>query len=75
MRTLPEIVREIRTDWKKVSPYALPYLNAMGTLDSVGQSYGLDDGRAIVNYFLVNASSWKGEVAKRVKKELNQMVR
>lgn len=75
MRTLPEIVKEIRADWKKVSPYALPYLNAMSRLDSVGQKYGLDDGRVIVNYFLVNASSWRGEVARRVKKELNEMVK
>lgn len=74
MRTLTEIIREIRTDWKKVSPYALPYLNAMSRLDHVGQRYGLDDGRAIVNYFLANASGWKGEVARRVKAELKGMV-
>ena len=75
MRNLSEIVKEIRADWKNVSPYALPYLNAMARLDSVGQRYGVDEGRAVVNYFLANAGSWRGEVARRIKKELNQMVK
>jgi hypothetical protein len=75
MRTLQEITREIRADWKNISPYAKPYLNAMSTLDSVGQKYGLDEGRAVVNYFLANAGGWRGEVARRVKKELNLMVK
>ena len=75
MRTLQEITREIRADWKKVSPYALPYLNAMARLDSVGQRYGVDEGRTIVNYFLANCAGWRGEVARRVKAELNVMVK
>lgn len=75
MRNLSEITKEIRADWKNISPYAKPYLQAMSTLDSVGQKYGADEGRAVVNYFLGNASSWRGEVARRVKKELNLMVK
>lgn len=75
MRNLSEIVKEIKADWKNISPYAKPYLNAMSTLDSVGQRYGVDEGRAIVNYFLANCSGWRGEVARRIKKELNLMVR
>lgn len=75
MSTLQEIVREIRADWKNISPYAKPYLQAMGCLDSVGQKYGVDEGRTVVNYFLTNAGGWRGEVARRIKKELNQMVK
>lgn len=75
MRNLSEIAKEIRADWKNVSPYALPYLNAMARLDSVGQRYGVDEGRAVVNYFLANCGGWRGEVARKVKKELNEMVR
>lgn len=75
MRPLFEIAREIDTDWKKVSVYALPYLNAMYSLESIDSKYGLDSGKSIVNYFLANAGSWKGETARRIKKELNQMVR
>ncbi len=75
MRTLPEIVAEIKADWKNVHYSALPYLRAMSDLNSVGESYGADDGRAVVCYFLANSSQWKGETARRVKKELNLMVK
>jgi len=73
-RPLHEIAREIRRDWKPVDYSAKPYLEAMGDLDSVNDKYGEDDGRYIVNYFLSNSSKWKGDVAKRVKAELKQMV-
>lgn len=75
MRKLNEIAREIRTDWKNVSPYALPYLSAMARIENVYDRYGVDEGRAIVCYFLSNCNGWRGEVARRVKKELNQMVK
>jgi hypothetical protein len=74
MRTLREIAREIKSDW--VKPYfgAVPYLNAMAVMNSMDDNYFGDDGRSIVLYFLANASTWKGEVARRIKKELNQIV-
>lgn len=75
MRPLYEIAREIRKDWKNVSPYARPYLDAMGTLYSVEDNYIYDSGRSIVCYFLANAGSWRGEVARRVKAELKEMVK
>lgn len=73
-RPLHEIAREIRSDWKPVDFAAKPYLEAMFDLDSVDDKYGADSGRYIVNYFLSNAGKWKGDVAKRVKAELKQMV-
>lgn len=74
-RSLAEISREIYADWKKVSPHAEPYLDAMSTLDSIDDKYGQDSGQSIVAYFLSNAQSWKGENAKRIKKELNAMLK
>lgn len=74
-RPLYEIAREIRKDWKKVSPYAAPYLDAMSALTSVDDSYGWDSGRSVVNYFLANAGSWRGETAKRIKAELREMTK
>jgi hypothetical protein len=70
-RSLSEIAAEIRRDWK--NPYfgAVPYLQAMGTLDSVRDSYGADRGDSIVAYFLGNATAWRGPTAKRIKAELN----
>ena len=73
-RPLHEIAREIRSDWKPVDYAAKPYLEAMMDLDSVNDQYGADNGRYIVNYFLSNSGKWKGDVAKRVKAELKQMV-
>jgi hypothetical protein len=75
MRNLYEIASEIRRDWKKVYFGAVPYLDAMGSLSSVNDKYGFDDARSIVNYFLANANSWRGEVARRVKAELKGMVK
>ena len=75
MRPLFEIAREIRKDWKNVSPYAAPYLSAMSCLNSVKDNYIMDSGKSIVCYFLANAGSWRGETAKRVKAELKAMIK
>lgn len=75
-RPLYEIAREIRKDWgAKVNYAAKPYLEAMGSLDSIEDNYINDSGRSVVLYFLSNASTWRGEVAKRVKAELKAMAK
>lgn len=74
-RSLSQIANEIYRDWKPVSPYAKPYLDAMQTLDSIDDNYIMDSGRSIVAYFLSNASSWKGDKAREIKKELNAMLK
>ena len=74
-RTLCAIASEIRKDWKNVYFGAKPYLDAMSCLDSITDTYGCDTGNSIVAYFLCNASTWRGETAKRVKKELNDMLK
>lgn len=75
MRPLYEIASEIRSDWKKVSPYAVPYLDAMGILNSIDDDFYLDSGRSVVAYFLGNASGWRGDTARRIKKELKGMLK
>jgi hypothetical protein len=74
-RSIKTIAQEVRADWKNISPYAKPYLDAMSTLDKVDDMYGLDYARSIINYFLVNSMGWRGQVARTVKKELNEMVK
>lgn len=79
-RSLSAIASEIRRDWKATSKNgiyfgAVPYLQAMSTLDKISDSYGCDSASSIVNYFLANAQTWRGETAKRVKAELNAMVK
>lgn len=73
-RSLAAIAREIRRDWR--NPYfgAVPYLDAMGCLEKIEDPYFQDSGESIVAYFLGNASTWRGDVAKRIKAELKAML-
>jgi hypothetical protein len=73
MRPLCEIAREIRKDWKNVNYAAAPYLDVMRSLNSIQDDYYADSGVSVVLYFLSNASSWRGETAKRIKAELKKM--
>jgi hypothetical protein len=73
-RPLSTIAREIRATWPKVYFGAVPYLQAMAQLGTVDDKYGLDDARSIVNYFLANAGTWRGDDARRIKAELKAMV-
>lgn len=72
-RSLRDIAAEIKKDWEKPYFGAVPYLDAMSTLDSISDSYFLDSGKSIVLYFLANAQTWKGPKAREVKKELKAM--
>lgn len=79
-RKLSTIANEIFADieagvWAKQSAhYAMPYLKAMTSLSSVKDRYYLDSGERIVRYFLANASTWRGETARRIKLELKGML-
>lgn len=75
MRPLWQIAQDINQDWANVYFGAEPYLQAMRQLDRLTDSYGQDSARSIVAYFLANAQSWRGPVARRVKAELNRMLK
>jgi hypothetical protein len=75
MRPLYEIAEEIGLDWKRVHPSAQPYFNALFDLAGLDDKYFMDDGRTVVLYFLANASTWRGPTARRIKEELNAMLR
>ena len=74
IETLPlyEIADIIAADWGKVWFGAVPYLDAMRSLESIHDDYGLDSGHSIVAYFISNAATWKGETARTVKAELRR---
>ena len=74
MRPLYTIAADIRKTWPKVYFGAVPYLEAMGTLNGIDDTYMLDDARSIVRYFLANASTYRGETAKAIKAELKAML-
>ena len=69
-RPLYEIARDITKDWKKVNFAAVPYLEALRELNSINDVYFSDTARYVVTYFLGNAASWHGPVAKAIKLEL-----
>ena len=74
-RPIYQIAREIRDDWKPVSPHARPYLDAMSFLYDVSDYFFADSGKSVILYFLSNASTWRGETARRIKEELKNIVK
>ena len=80
-RPIHEIARDIRTHWrdKEGKPNvwfgAAPYLDAMRDLSGITDKYGMDDARSIVTYFLANAAHFRGEHARRIKKELKELLK
>ena len=51
--------------------YTKPYQQAMRELTSIEDRYGMESAYEIVLRFLANATSWRGETARRIKAELN----
>ncbi len=74
-RSLSTIANDIRKDWAKPYFGAVPYLDAMETLNTIRDSYYYDDASDIVRYFLANAMTWKGETARAIKAELKAMLK
>ena len=71
-RKLSEIAKDILQHWK--NPYfgAKPYIQAMLLIHSSDPKapYLAESAEDIVAYFLANATSFKGEDARRIKAEL-----
>lgn len=74
-RSLSIIAADISRNWEKMSVHARPYVTAMASLNSLHDRYFAEDAHVIVRYFLSNAATWKGVEARRVKKELNDMLK
>ncbi len=67
------IAKEIENEWKdKVYFGARPYLNAMYFLSDKNDKYGFDSASEILNYFLANASTFRGETARKLKEEIKE---
>ena len=61
--------------YDKIVPHAAPYIKAMMTLERLSDSYFADSGASVVAYALSNLGTWKGEKAKKIKAELNDMLK
>jgi hypothetical protein len=69
-RTISTIAREIQRYWIDVNYAAKPYLEAMYYLNTVQDKYGLESAKSVILYFLSNASTFRGDHARRLKAEL-----
>lgn len=69
------IERDLRLQGKPVPPAAKPYLNAMRSLATMEEKYIVEDAETIVRYALSNLSAWRGENARRIKKELTERLK
>ena len=78
-RPINDIAAEIHSNWTAVrnnmNHPAAPYLRAMYALESIRDNYYDDSGKSIVLYFLANANTWRGDVARRIKAELKAMTK
>ena len=73
-RRLHEIADGIVLNWPEPCFHAVPHIHAMRRIEKITDRYGMDGGEGAVRYLLVNARTWRGEVAKRVKAELKEML-
>jgi hypothetical protein len=48
---------------------------AMLSLNSIDDNYICDSGRSVVTYGLGNLTTWRGDKAREIKKELNGMLK
>ena len=76
-RTFAEIVKEIRTLWSKPHFGAVPYLEALGTINSSDKDapYLFETAADLVPYLLSNMTTFRGADARRIKAELKEMVK
>ncbi len=71
---LAEIAQIIELDWSKPYFGAVPYIKAMKKMQSIEDFYYMDSASTIILYFLANASTWRGDIARATKAKLKQLL-
>lgn len=66
------LARLIRKVWAKPYFGAVPYIEAMHAFEKDGDLYGVENAKGICTYFLANATTWRGDMARAVKAELKR---
>lgn len=75
MRPLYEIAQEICENWYPMNFAAIPYCEAMLSIEKIDDHYYADTAQSVVSYFLANAGTWRGPVARRIKLELKELLK
>lgn len=75
-RTFQQIAKDIKSTWLNVYFGAVPYLEALLTLDTTdpNASYYYDTAGDIARYFLANAQTFRGADARALKAELKSLL-
>ena len=73
-RLIREIAKEIRSSWKNIGYAAKPYLDAMMYIEKVDDMYVYEKAGSVVTGFLTNATHWRGDIARRIKTELKEIL-
>lgn len=75
MRTLRVIAKEIRADWRVINNAAArDALECMDGMGQIAERFVADpNGYPVVSTFLAHSVGWRGETARRIKKELRTM--
>lgn len=55
--------------------YAKPYVDALSTLASIHDNYYYDSAQSVVAYLLANLTYWRGDTARTIKAELNEILK
>ena len=74
-RSLNAIAKDIRQSWKNIYWAADPYVEALEFLNRIEDTYIVGNGVSIVEGFLANSGSFKGEDARRIKAELKAILK
>jgi len=74
-RPLSSIAAEIIADWTAYRDHAQPYIDALSKLHRATDRWRLGTGSNAIQGFLINAQTWRGEVARRVKAELRAILK
>lgn len=67
--------KDMRRSGQKIPRGAVPYLDAMESLESIKDDYFMDSGRSVVAYALSNLTSYKGPLARAIKAELKRRLK
>lgn len=75
-RTFQQIAKDIKSTWMNVYFGAVPYLEALLTLDTTNPEalYGIETAGDITRYFLANAQTFRGVDARKLKEELKTLI-
>jgi hypothetical protein len=74
-RPIAQIADEIFKDWLTMPNSAKAYARSMRQIWDIEGMFYQDTKASVVRYFLSNAGTWRGPVARRIKAELNTIIK